>query len=65
MIESNSRVLAAMVHEWGGTAHRLGIVGDDEDAAVVEELLAEHDLAGGLVAVGGDDRSRARRRSGP
>jgi putative molybdopterin biosynthesis protein len=32
VIESNSRVIAALVEDWGGTAHRLGIVADDEAA---------------------------------
>ncbi len=33
-------------------------LGDDEHPAVVEDLLAEHDLAGGLVAVRGNDVHR-------
>ncbi len=32
VIESNSRVIAAFVEEWGGSAHRLGIVPDDESS---------------------------------
>lgn len=45
VIEYNSRVLAALVHEWGGTAHRLGIVGDDEDAvaAALADAAARFD----------------------
>lgn len=30
VIEYNSRMIAAMVEQWGGQAHRLGIVADDE-----------------------------------
>lgn len=30
VIDSNSRVIASLVEEWGGSAHRLGIVADDE-----------------------------------
>lgn len=30
VIESNSRVIAALVEQWGGSAHRLGIAPDDE-----------------------------------
>lgn len=30
VIESNSRVIAALVEEWGGSAHRLGIAPDEE-----------------------------------
>ncbi len=39
VIESNSRVIAALVEEWGGTAHRLGIVADDE--AALSHAIAE------------------------
>jgi putative molybdopterin biosynthesis protein len=39
VLESNSRVIAALVEEWGGSAHRLGIVADDE--AALARAIAE------------------------
>lgn len=39
VIDSNSRVIAALVEDWGGSAHRLGIVADDEDA--LREAIAD------------------------
>jgi putative molybdopterin biosynthesis protein len=47
VIESNSRVIAALVEDWGGSAHRLGIVADDEKALA----LAIGEAAGRFDAV--------------
>jgi putative molybdopterin biosynthesis protein len=47
VIESNSRVIAALVEDWGGAAHRLGIVADDEAAL----LRAISEAAGRFDAV--------------
>ncbi len=46
VIEYNSRVVAAMVEEWGGTPHRLGIVPDDEAAlaAAVSDAAKRFDI---------------------
>lgn len=45
VIEYNSRVLAALIEEWGGTAHRLGTVRDDEGAvtAALQDASARFD----------------------
>lgn len=46
VIEYNSRVIAALVEEWGGSAHRLGIVADDEAslARAVADAAARFDV---------------------
>jgi len=46
VIEYNSRVIAALVEEWGGSAHRLGIVADDEAslARAIADAAARFDV---------------------
>ena len=46
VIEYNSRVIAALAEGWGGSAHRLGIVADDEAslAAAVADAAARFDV---------------------
>jgi len=44
VVDYNSRVLAALVEEWGGQATRMGIVRDDPEAlaAAVRRAVADH-----------------------
>ncbi|MGQ9532096.1 MAG: molybdopterin biosynthesis protein [Desulfotomaculales bacterium] len=44
VVDYNSRVLAALVEEWGGTATRMGIVRDDPEAlaAAVRRAVSDH-----------------------
>jgi len=46
IIEFNSLMLAGMIQEWGGEAHRTGVVPDDVSAlrAAVEEAVATQDV---------------------
>ncbi|MFN2375850.1 MAG: molybdopterin-binding protein [Candidatus Binatia bacterium] len=47
VIEYNTRMIAALVSEWGATPHRLGIVADDEQslAAAVADAASRFDVA--------------------
>lgn len=46
VIDSSSRMIAALVEEWGGSAHRLGIAVDDEAtlAGVIADAAARFDV---------------------
>lgn len=48
VIEYNSRVLAGLIEEWGGSAHRLGIVADNESslAGAVTDAARRFDAVG-------------------
>ncbi|MFN2425585.1 MAG: molybdopterin-binding protein [Candidatus Binatia bacterium] len=48
VIEYNSRMIAALVEEWGGSAHRLGIVADDEAslARAISDAATRFDVVG-------------------
>lgn len=57
VIESNSRMLAALVEEWGGSAHRLGIVADEE-AAVVAALADAAQRFDAVAVIAGSSAGR-------
>jgi len=48
VIEYNSRMIAALVEDWGGSAHRLGIVADDPASLerAVADAAARFDVVG-------------------
>lgn len=57
VIESNSRMLAALVEEWGASAHRLGLVADDE-AALAAALADAADRFDAVAVIAGSSAGR-------
>lgn len=60
VVESSSRVIAALVQQWGATAHRLGIVADDDAAMAraVADAAARFDVVCVIAGSAGGSRDR-------
>ncbi|MFP6626190.1 MAG: molybdopterin-binding protein [Deltaproteobacteria bacterium] len=57
VIEFNSRVMAAMIQEWGGDARYLGLAGDDEEslASAISDAAISHDI---VCVIAGSSKGR-------